>query len=110
MCCPKINGRAVYQSARRLWHRFNTIDPADITAFAPDDRMLEFSHASQHVTHDGALSALLACATSLNKAKGAIEGPWENCLGWIDRRIGELWTMGGPCPGLVIRTAVLGQS
>jgi hypothetical protein len=89
-----------YHKAIALERSGAAIDPADIAAFAPDDRMLEFSHASQHVTHDGALSALLACAASLNKARGKIEGPWEKCLEWIDRRVGELWKMRGPCPGL----------
>ena len=34
-------------------------DPAEIAAFSPEDRLLEFSHASQHVTHDGAIAGLL---------------------------------------------------
>ena len=89
-----------YHRAMEMAKAGAEINPADFAAFAPDDRMLEFSHASQHVTHDGALSALLACAASLSKAKGVIEGPWAKCLEWIDRRIAELWKMRGPCPGL----------
>ncbi|KAA0889843.1 AAA family ATPase [Oryzomonas rubra] len=75
-------------------------DPASIAAFAPDDRMLEFSHASQLVTHDGAIASLLACAESLRKAKESLTGPWDECLDWIDLRLSELWKLRGPCPGL----------
>src|SRR6185503_10341465 len=31
---------------------------------------------------------------------GVLPGPWEQCLQWIDARLGELWTARGPCPGL----------
>src|SRR5438132_2969725 len=31
-------------------------DPSEIAAFTPDDRLLEFSHVTQLVTHDGALA------------------------------------------------------
>lgn len=75
-------------------------DPAEIAAFSPSDRLLEFSHASQHVSHDGAIASLLACAESLRKAKGVLPGPWDQCLAWIDARLGELWKARGPCPGL----------
>ncbi len=75
-------------------------DPAEIAAFSPADRLLEFSHASQWVSHDGAIASLLACAESLRKAKGVLPGPWDFCLRWIDARLGELWKARGPCPGL----------
>lgn len=75
-------------------------DPTEIVAFSPADRLLEFSHVSQLVSHDGAIASLLACAESLRKAKGALPGPWDQCLQWIDARLGELWKARGPCPGL----------
>lgn len=84
------------------------IDPASIAAFSPDDRLLEFSHASQLVTHDAAISSLLSCAESLQKARGLLTGPWERCLKWIDDRIGELWKARGPCPGLAAALCAFG--
>ena len=75
-------------------------DPAEIAAFSPADRLVEFSHASQLVSHDGAIASLLACAESLRKARGVLPGPWDQCLEWIDARLGELWKARGPCPGL----------
>jgi len=75
-------------------------DPSSIAAFSPDDRLLEFSHVSQIVTHDGAIASLLSCAEALQKARGVLPGPWDRCLTWIDHRISELWKARGPCPGL----------
>jgi hypothetical protein len=75
-------------------------DPASIAAFSPADRLLEFSHVSQLVSHDGAIASLLACADSLRKASGVQPGPWDRCLAWIDARLGELWKARGPYPGL----------
>ena len=75
-------------------------DPAEIAAFSPADRLLEFSHASQLVSHDGAIASLLACGESLRKTEGVLPGPWERCLRWIDARLAELWKARGPCPGL----------
>ena len=77
-------------------------DPGNIVAFSPDDRLLEFSYASQLMTHDAAIASLLSCAESLRKVRriGVIPGPWEQCLSWIDHRVNELWNARGPCPGL----------
>ncbi len=85
-----------------------SFDPSEIAAFAPDDRMIEFSHASQLVTHDGAIAALLACAESLRETKASLPGPWERCLEWIDARVGELWKARGPCPGLAAALSAFG--
>lgn len=90
-----------HHAALELAEQDATFDPAEIVAFAPDDRLLEFSYASEHVTHDGAIGALLACTASLKKAQEVgLDGPWERCLRWIDARLAEVWTMRGPCPGL----------
>jgi ATP-dependent exoDNAse (exonuclease V) alpha subunit len=89
-----------YHSALKHAADNQYFDPASIVAFSPDDRLLEFSHASQLVTHDGAIASLLSCAESIRKANGVLAGPWDKCIAWIDHRIGELWTARGPCPGL----------
>lgn len=75
-------------------------DPVEIAALAPADRRLEFSHASQLVSHDGAIASLLACAKSLRIVNDVLPGPWHQCLEWIDGRLSELWKTRGPCPGL----------
>ena len=89
-----------YHAALELASENPEFDPASIAATAPDDRWIEFSYASEHVTHDGALAALLALDGSLRRARNSLEGPWDQCLSWLDQRIGELWKLRGPCPGL----------
>jgi ATP-dependent exoDNAse (exonuclease V) alpha subunit len=89
-----------YHAALELEKRNPDFDPSKIAAFAPQDRMVEFSYATEHVTQDGAIQSLLSCAASLRKAKDVLNGPWENCLQWIDARLAEVWKMRGPCPGL----------
>jgi len=97
-----------YHEAMRLGSESPEFDPAEIAAFSPEDRLAEFSYASELVTHDGALGALLACADSLRKARGRIGGPWDQCLQWVDRRLGELWKLRGPCPGLAAALCAFG--
>ncbi len=48
-------------------------DPAEIAALSPPDRLIDFSYASELVTHDGAIASLLACAEPLRKASGVRE-------------------------------------
>jgi hypothetical protein len=75
-------------------------NPEDITVFAPEGRQLEFSYATEHVTQDGAIETLLTCEKALNNAKEYLPGPWNHCIKWIDARLGELWKLRGPYPGL----------
>lgn len=89
-----------YHAAIRLANDNPDYDPSSIVALSPDDRLLEFSHASQHVTHDGAMACLLAFAASLREAQKVLSGPWASCLSWIDQRFNELWIARGPFPGL----------
>ena len=67
----------------------------------PVDRFHEFSYASELVTHDGAIGALLSSADALRKTKNCLPGPWsQSSQAWIDARLAELWKARGPCPGL----------
>jgi hypothetical protein len=77
-----------------------TIDLRACTALPPADRRAEFSYAGEHVTHDGALAALLACREALENAKPHLETSIDANLRWIDERLGELWRLRGPAPGL----------
>lgn len=74
-------------------------------AFAPAERVVEFSYAAEHVTQDGAISALLECRTALEAARGVLHKADQSdaaaqALRWIDSRIAELWTLRGAYPGL----------
>lgn len=76
------------------------LNPEDLIVFAPEGRRLEFSYATEHVSQDGAIETLLSCTKSLEKINEYLPGPWNKCIRWIDTRLGELWEMRGPCPGL----------
>ncbi len=75
-------------------------DPTQYIAFAPGEQFWAFSYATEHVTNDGAIAALLSCIKAITNIQRVIPGPWEGVLGWIDQRLNELWAMRGPYPGL----------
>ncbi|MFC5752603.1 ATP-dependent DNA helicase [Actinomadura rugatobispora] len=65
----------------------------------------EFAYVTEHVSHDTAIAALERLFHAAQRCrKLGLDIP-EHSLQWVDDRIGELWTMRGPMPGL---GAVLG--
>ncbi len=85
----------------------NAFDPADVVAFAPEDRFNEFSFATEHVSDDAAISALLACRTALQRAAEHFSFPTSAQERWVDHHLGRLWKKRGPFPGL---GAILGAT
>lgn len=75
-------------------------DPRQFVAFAPEEHFWAFSFASEHVTSDGAIAALLSCAKAMENIGRVVPGEWEHVESWIDARLNELWRMRGPYPGL----------
>lgn len=45
-----------------------TIDPSYYLALAPEDRLIEFYYATEHVSHDGAIAALLSCKEAIERS------------------------------------------
>ena len=76
------------------------IDPEEFVAFAPDDYFDAYSYGSELLTHDGAVASLVACAATLHRIRGRIEGPWDQALAWIDTQLNRLWMARGAFPGL----------
>jgi hypothetical protein len=76
------------------------LDPGEFVAFAPDYAWEQFAYATEHVTHDAAISALTACESALKRAEKVVAGSRARELQWISDRLGELWRLRGPCPGL----------
>ena len=72
----------------------------DCIAFAPDDQFEAFSYASEHLTHDGAIASLLACARALKVTAEHVGIQLQGQLRWLDREIGRLWQARGVHPGL----------
>ena len=76
------------------------LDPTDYLAFVPAEYRAEFSYASEHVTPGSAIAALLSVKQALTAYSERLGGDWGHQLRWIDHRLGELWTLRGPYPGL----------
>ena len=68
--------------------------------FAPDDHFDAYSFGSELLSHDGAVASLVACAATLHRIRGRIEGPWDQALAWIDTQLNRLWKARGAFPGL----------
>ena len=77
-----------------------SIDPSNCIAFVPQEYRQEFSYASEHVSSGTAIAALLAIKSALSNYNERFGGEWTRQLKWIDQRLGELWTLRGPYPGL----------
>ncbi|MDQ7251284.1 AAA family ATPase [Dongia sedimenti] len=77
-----------------------SLDPRDCIAFVPKEYRDEFSYASEHVATGSAIAALLSVKEALTAYDARFGGEWTAQLRWIDRRLGELWHLRGPFPGL----------
>jgi hypothetical protein len=82
--------------------RGSEVDWGKCLAFSPADRLLEFSYVCEHVSQDGAISALLECRMALEAARKVLldAASLANALRWIDAQISELWKLRGAYPGL----------
>lgn len=88
-----------YQEVLKLAER-EGVDPEEFVCFAPDEHFDAYSYGSELLTHDGAVASLIACAATLHRLVGRIEGPWNQVLAWIDTQLNRLWIARGAFPGL----------
>jgi len=89
-----------YHEALERSNEGRAFDPAEVVAFAPDERFIEFSYATEHVGNDAAISALLSIRDSFQRCSelfGYASDPYNQ---WIDKELGRLWKKRGPFPGL----------
>lgn len=89
-----------YQEALEKSDEGRKFDPAEVVAFAPEDRFTEFSFATEHVSNDAAISALLACRSALLRAAQLLNLQTQRQEQWIDLQLGRLWKRRGPFPGV----------
>ena len=75
------------------------LDPEQFLAFAPDDAFWSFSYASEHVSHDHAIAAVLNCIRALDRIETVLPGPWRRAKAWLDQQLNRLWRLRGPFPG-----------
>lgn len=77
-----------------------SLDIEGYTARVPDDHWDEFSYASELVTHDGAIAALLSMETALARIETEVSIPTGRQRQWINNELVRLWKVRGPFPGL----------
>ena len=75
-------------------------DLADFAVFVPDEYGLQFSYASEHVSHDAALELLLSVNNAIDQFAPLVDGNWDGPKLWLSARLNEVWKARGPCPGL----------
>lgn len=99
-----------YAELAAAQERGAVIDWSRCLAFSPASQSAEFSYAAEHVSHDGAISALLECKHALEGARALLVDAEAipKALRWIDSRISELWNMRGGYPGLGAALTALG--
>jgi hypothetical protein len=87
-----------------------SLDIDRYVAKAPDEHWSEFSYASELVTHDGAIGALLVLESTLDRiqAELGISTTWQRQ--WIQDELVRLWKVRGPFPGLAAVLAAFGLS
>ncbi|WP_439868025.1 AAA family ATPase [Pseudomonas syringae] len=87
-----------------------TIDLERYTASAPDEHWAEFSYASELVSHDGAIAALLSLDTALSRIESeqGIDTGWQR--EWLHVELVRLWKVRGPYPGLGAVLSAFGLS
>lgn len=83
-------------------------DISDCIEFVPSEYRAEFSYASELVSQGTAISTLLAMKEALGAFSRRFGGTWGAQHQWIDERLGELWELRGPYPGLGSLLAALG--
>ncbi|MGB5147003.1 MAG: AAA family ATPase [Porticoccaceae bacterium] len=86
------------------------LDIEPYIAHAPSEHWSEFSYGSELVTHDGAISALLALDAALarmEKDLGIVTGAQRQ---WLHDELVRLWKVRGPYPGLGAVLSAFGLS
>src|SRR5690606_7400318 len=89
-----------YHAALEHSDEGRAFDPAEVVAFAPDDRFIEFSFATEHVSHDAAIAALLSMREALHRSAERFPCDISKQEQWIDRELGRLWKKRGAFPGM----------
>lgn len=89
-----------YHEILSLADEDESIDPASVGVFVPDEFTSQFSYASEHVAHDAALALLLQLDQALDRITPLVSGSWRAAKSWLSERIAEVWQARGPCPGL----------
>lgn len=89
-----------YQELLRQATEDPSLDPSEFAVFVPDGFTAQFSYATEHVSHDAALSLLLELDRTVERLSARVSGTWGPVRQWLSERVAEVWQSRGPCPGL----------
>ena len=89
-----------YHEALEKLREGDAFDPAEVVAFAPEDRFTEFSFATEHVGDDAAIGSLLSMRAALSMSAELFGADTQKQETWIDRELGRVWQKRGPFPGM----------
>lgn len=78
----------------------SSIDLERYMAKAPLEHWAEFSYASELVTHDGAIAAMLSVDVALQRIDEELGISTKKQRDWIQHELIRLWRVRGPFPGL----------
>ncbi len=87
-----------------------SIDLERYTAKTPEDHWDEFSFASELVTHDASIAALLSVDTALHRIQEDLGVDCASKREWLHTELVRLWKVRGPYPGLGAVLTALGLS
>jgi hypothetical protein len=73
-----------------------SLDVERYTAKAPDEHWDEFSYASELVSHDGGIAALLALDTALARMEDELGIATQLQRQWVHDELVRLWKVRGP--------------
>lgn len=77
-----------------------SLDFERYTAKVLDEHWDEFSYASEHVRHDGAIASLLSMDLALERMDEELGMELSSSRKWIHTELVRLWKVRGPFPGL----------
>lgn len=77
-----------------------SLDLERYMAKAPSEHWGEFSYASELVTHDGAIAAMLSVDAALLRMEQELGITTVSQRGWVQTELVRLWKVRGPFPGL----------
>jgi hypothetical protein len=77
-----------------------SIDLSSLVLHAPEEHWDAFSMGTEHVTHDQAITVLLACASLLERLEKVVPGNWSAARSWVDTQLNRIWRLRGAFPGL----------
>ncbi len=76
------------------------LDLRDFAVQVPDALTDQFSYATEHVSHDAALTLLLALVDKVEQYAPLVDGDWGAVRSWLSERVAEVWDARGAFPGL----------